>query len=63
MRATQSEFGLLLLYDKSISRLEKKDIDAKMNKQYTERFQYFLGIALFLLLVEPFISERKRFVR
>lgn len=63
IRATQSEFGLVLLYDKSISGLEKKDIEAKMNKQYTERFQYFLGIALLLLLIEPFISERKRVSR
>ena len=63
VRATQSDFGLVLLYDKSIARLEKKDIEAKKNKQYTERFQYFLGIALLLLLIEPFISERKRVLR
>lgn len=63
VRAAQSEFGLVLLYDKSISKLEKKDIEAKINKQYTERFQYFLGIALLLLLIEPFISERKRVAR
>ncbi|MDD5428756.1 MAG: VWA domain-containing protein [Candidatus Omnitrophica bacterium] len=60
VRATQSDFGLVLLYDKSISRLEKRDIEGKMNKQYQERYQYFLVIALIILLVEPFISERKR---
>ena len=60
VRATQSDSGLVLLYDKSISKLEKKDIEGKMNKQYQERFQYFLGIAILLLLVEPFISEKKR---
>jgi Ca-activated chloride channel family protein len=60
VRATQGDFGLVLLYDKSISKLEKKDIEGKMNKQYQERFQYFLGIAILLLLFEPFISERKR---
>jgi len=63
VRATQADFGLVLLYDKSISNLEKKDIESKMNKQYTERFQYFLGIAFLLLLIEPFISERKRVSR
>ena len=63
VRATQSDFGLVLLYDKSISRLEKKDIEGKMNKQYQERFQYFLGIALLLLLIEPFIPEKKRLAR
>jgi len=63
VRATQSDFGLTLLYDKSISRLEKRDIEGKMNKQYQERFRYFLGLAILLLIVEPFISERKRLVK
>lgn len=63
VRATQSDFGLVLLYDKSISKLEKKDIEGKMNKQYQERFQYFLGIAILLLLIEPFIPEKKRMAR
>ncbi len=63
VRATQSDFGLTLLYDKSISRLEKKDIEGKKNKQYQERYQYFLGLAILLLLAEPFISEKKRLVR
>ncbi|MCM8761002.1 MAG: VWA domain-containing protein [Candidatus Omnitrophica bacterium] len=60
VRATQSEFGLLLLYDKSISKLEKRDIEAKMRKHYQERYQYFLGLAVFLLFLEPMIPERKR---
>lgn len=60
VRATQSEFGLVLLYDKSISRLEKRDIEAKMKKSYQERFQYFLGAAVLLLIAEMILSERKR---
>jgi len=60
VRATQGEFGLSLLYDKSISKLEKRELESKMRKYYQERFQIFLAIALFLLAVEPFISERKR---
>lgn len=60
VRATQSELGLTLLYDKSISRLEKRDIDAKMRKHYHERFQYFVALAAFLLFLEPLIPERKR---
>ena len=63
MRATQSDSGLVLLYDRSISKLEKKDIEGKMNKQYQERFQYIIGLALLLLLIEPFISEKKRVFR
>ena len=63
IRATQSDFGLGLLYDKSISRLEKKDIEGKMNKQYQERYQYFLLLAILFLLIEPLIAERKRPVK
>ncbi|MBN2453147.1 MAG: VWA domain-containing protein [Candidatus Omnitrophica bacterium] len=59
VRATQAEFGLALLYDKSISKLEKRDIDAKMRKHYQERFQYFLALALLLLMLEPLIPERR----
>ncbi|MBI5124397.1 MAG: VWA domain-containing protein, partial [Candidatus Omnitrophica bacterium] len=60
VHATPSDFGLTLLYDKSISRLEKRDIEAKMKKHYQERYQIFLGIAAALLLLEPLLSERKR---
>lgn len=60
VHAIQSEFGLALLYDKSISRLEKRDIDAKMKKHYQERFQYFLAIAAFLLMLDLVVPESKR---
>ena len=60
VKATPSDFGLTLLYDKSISKLEKRDIEAKMKKRYQERYQIFLGIAIAFLLLEPLISERKR---
>jgi Ca-activated chloride channel family protein len=60
VRASQSEFGLALLYDKSISKLEKHDIETKMKKHYHERFQIFLAFVLALLFIEPLILERKR---
>jgi Ca-activated chloride channel family protein len=63
VRATSAEFGLSLLYDKSISKLEKHDIESKMRKHYQERFQIFLAVALLLLFVEPLFSERKRVAR
>ena len=60
VHATQSDFGLTLLYDKSISKLEKRDIEAKMKKHYQERYQIFLSAAIVLLLIESLFSERKR---
>jgi Ca-activated chloride channel family protein len=63
VRATSADFGLSLLYDKSISKLEKHDIDTRMRKNYQERFQIFLAIALAVLAIEPLVSERKRVSR
>jgi len=60
VKATPSDFGLILLYDKSISRLEKREIEAKMKKSYQERYQIFLGLAIAFLLLDLLISERKR---
>lgn len=62
VRATPSDFGLTLLYDKSISRLEKRDLESKMKKHYQERFQAFLAAAIVLLFIEPLISERRKLV-
>jgi Ca-activated chloride channel family protein len=63
VHATQAEFGLVLLYDKSISKLEKRDIEAKMRKHFQERFQYFLAFAVLLLLLEPILPDRKMMAR
>lgn len=63
VHATQAEFGLVLLYDKSISKLEKRDIEAKMRKHSQERFQYFLAFAVLLLLLEPLLPDRKMMAR
>ena len=59
VRATPLEFGLDVLYRQRISKMEKKEQEGKMAKRYFERFQIPLTIALLLLLLEPFISDRK----
>lgn len=63
IHATQAEFGLVLLYDQSISKLEKRDMDAKMRRHYHERFQYFIAAAILLLLLEPLMPERRAVAR
>lgn len=60
VHATQNDFGLILLYDKFISKLEKYELEAKMKKHYKERYQIFLSLAIALLLIESLFSERKR---
>lgn len=59
VRATPTEFGLNLLYNERISKMEKRELETKIKKRYYERYQIPLALALILLLVEPFISERK----
>ena len=63
VKATQGEFGLTLLYDRSISKLEKRDLESKMKKQYHEHFQILLAMAVLLLFIEPLVSERSRHSR
>jgi Ca-activated chloride channel homolog len=59
VRATSTEFGLELLYNEKLSKIEKTELESKMSKLYTERFQLPLAIGLMLLVLEIFISDRK----
>jgi len=59
VRSSGARFGLDLIYEEKLSKMEKKEIKAQMNKYYHERFQIPLAIALILLIIEPFIGDRK----
>ncbi len=59
VRAEGADFGLNSLYDKRLSNLEKHELESRMKRQYTERFQIFLAIAALILCVELFINERR----
>lgn len=58
VRAAQSEIGLLALLDR-INKMEKKTYEAKVYTDYEDRFQIFIAISLFFLLIESIITERK----
>jgi Ca-activated chloride channel family protein len=60
VRATGAEFGLDTIYERNISKLEKREFENKMDKRYFERFQFPLAIATVLLLFETCIGTRKR---
>ncbi|MBN3037891.1 MAG: VWA domain-containing protein [Candidatus Omnitrophica bacterium] len=60
VRSSGAQFGLELLYEEKLSKMEKREIKAQMNKFYYERFQIPLSIALLLLIIEPFISDNKK---
>jgi Ca-activated chloride channel family protein len=63
VKATNIEFGLDLIYDEKLSKMEKSDTKDKMVKKYNEKFQIPLAAALLLLCIEMFIRERKKGLR
>ena len=60
VRSSGAEFGLDLIYEERLSKMEKREIKAQMSKLYYERFQIPLFIALLFLIIEPFINDRKK---
>lgn len=57
VQASQADLGLSAIMDK-IDELDKAKIDSKMYTDYEDQFQWFIGLALVLFLLEFFISER-----
>ena len=43
----------------SLNDLEKKEYDSIMFADYEDRFQYFIALAILLLLIEFLIAERR----
>jgi len=58
VRATNASSGLNIIMDQ-IGKIQRKTVDSKNFKEYEDRFQFFLGFALLLLIAEFFISNRK----
>lgn len=58
VRANNSQAGLGLIFDE-INELEKTEFESRVFTDYEDRFQYLIGIALALLLLEFFILERR----
>lgn len=60
VKASGSQFGLDLIYERELSKFEKREIEAEMEKRYYERFQFPLGLALILLVIETCLTRRKK---
>lgn len=58
IRASNSDDGLKTILHE-IAGMQKKNYGSKVVTDYEDRFQYFLGIAFLLLIIELLISERK----
>ncbi|TAH24288.1 MAG: VWA domain-containing protein [Cytophagales bacterium] len=58
VRASSAQDGIQILLDE-INKMEKKNYGSKIYTDYANRFQIFLMVALFLLLLEFSISDKK----
>lgn len=58
IRANNIQTGLNALFGE-ISKMEKVKFGSKVFTDYEDRFQYFIGVALFFLILEFFIAEKK----
>lgn len=56
--ANNAQVGLNKIFDK-INAMDKTEFESKVFSDYEDRFQYFIGLAVFLLLLEALIPERK----
>jgi len=59
VRSSGSEFGLRILYDQRLAKIEEKEFKSKMKKVFHERFQFPLAVALILILAESVIGAKK----
>ena len=60
VRSAAGDFGMDTVYEKGIAQLKRKDYEERLQKRYFERFQWPLGIAVLLIVIEMFVSDRKR---
>jgi len=58
IRSSEVRLGLDELFDE-INKMDTQEMESKIYSDYDERFQYFFGLALFLLIAEFFILNRK----
>lgn len=58
VRATNANSGMGMVMDE-IGKVQRKTVDSRNFKEFEDRFQLFITIALLLLLIEFFVSGRK----
>lgn len=58
VRANNTSSGLNTLFEE-INKMDKTDFEEKIYSSYNEKFQFFIALGLFLLLIDFVILERK----
>jgi Ca-activated chloride channel family protein len=59
VHSSGAQFGLDLIYETELSKMEKREGTSKMEKKFHDRFQIPLGFALVLLVIETMLGTRK----
>ena len=59
IRANNSTTGLEKIFNE-INQMEKSEIDSKVFTDYEDQFQWFVGLAIFLILVELLLSASRK---
>ncbi|MEI6890749.1 MAG: VWA domain-containing protein [Pontiella sp.] len=59
VRSAPGDFGLERIYQQGIAGLQREERDSRRSKSWTERFQWFVGGALLLLMLEAAIRPIK----
>ncbi len=59
VHSAAGDFGMDAVYDKGIAQMQRKEFESRLQRRYFERFQWPLGMALVLVLVESFLSDRR----
>ncbi|HEY5621991.1 MAG TPA: VWA domain-containing protein [Pontiella sp.] len=52
VRSAPGDFGLERVYREGLAQLQREDRESRMSKMWTERFQWPLGLAIILLVIE-----------
>jgi Ca-activated chloride channel family protein len=60
VRSAAGDFGMDTIYDKGIGQMQRKEYEARLQKRFFERYQWPLGVAFALLVVEAFVSDRRK---
>lgn len=58
IRANNAQVGLNNLFSE-VNKMEKSELETQIYADYDDKFQYFIGFGIFLILIEFMILERK----
>jgi Ca-activated chloride channel family protein len=60
VRSAAGDFGMDTVYEKGLRQMQRGEFEARLQKRYFERYQWPLGLAVLLLLMEGFVNDRRK---